>query len=125
MSYSVLIVLWRRSRLLLPVFLIQFSVFVFALWSKVLQEELALVHYYPWKNFVIQNDLDRFAVIRYVITPENTTHLYPWGLEYTLSGKESLGATAYTYAESSQEEIEKKNCVQLAESSVHVYGCTD
>jgi uncharacterized membrane protein len=125
MSNTALILFRRKPRSLHLIFAAQLSVFVFALVSTVFQVDRTLAHYLPWKNFAIQNDLDRYAVIRYVITPENTTHLYPWGLEYTLSGKESLGARAYTYAESSQEEIEKKNCVQLAESSVHVYGCTD
>jgi hypothetical protein len=125
MSYSAHLLARKRPTALLLIVAAQAVVFVFAVLSSAMQSDKILVHYYPWKHFANQADLDRFEIIRYVVTPENTTNLYPWGLEYTLSGKESLGATAYPFIKSEKNDVDNSGCVLLAESSVNVYGCAD
>ncbi|KKU03977.1 MAG: hypothetical protein UX03_C0006G0007 [Candidatus Woesebacteria bacterium GW2011_GWE1_45_18] len=82
-----------------------------------------LISFFPWKQVVNSLDTYNTTIIRYQETRILPTPLLLWGLQYTLSGKESYPIRKIQFGKLESATKEEK-CILFYDSLLELYSCT-
>lgn len=122
-SYSSSLLIKKIPKMIIPLCLVQCIILIVSTYSIMYRPGTALIQFFPWKNVIRSSSLNQYPIIRYVENKNTPTSKLAWGLDYSLSGKESFPIQKFNHIQSFAQDIPSHNCTLIQRGFVDIYGC--